>query len=145
MRAHVLEGIFELDLFGARDPILGNGGGSELLIQDDVRRGLNVTFTASASLSTPLKSLFRVRTILTALASLVSSLDVRTTFVTCNTTCDFKHWWARIRLDSLALSVWSASTNYALCHGKEKWHYQKRLSNPQRFRADVGAVVAPSS
>ena len=36
LRAHVLERIPEVDLFRHRDTILGDGGGAELLVEDDV-------------------------------------------------------------------------------------------------------------
>ena len=36
LRAHVLEGVLELDVAGDRHPVVGDGGRPELLVQDDV-------------------------------------------------------------------------------------------------------------
>ena len=36
LRAHVLERVLELDLLGDRHAVLGDGGGAELLVEDDV-------------------------------------------------------------------------------------------------------------
>ena len=36
LRAHVLELVFELDLLGDRDAVLGDGRGAERLVEDDV-------------------------------------------------------------------------------------------------------------
>ena len=50
--AHVLVGIVELDLLGHRDTVLGDGRGTELLVEDDVATGgPRVALTARASLS----------------------------------------------------------------------------------------------
>src|SRR6185503_1342926 len=36
LRAHVLEGILEVDLLGHRHAVLGDSGGAELFVEDDV-------------------------------------------------------------------------------------------------------------
>jgi hypothetical protein len=36
LRAHVLERILQVDLLGHRHTVLGDGGGAELLVEDDV-------------------------------------------------------------------------------------------------------------
>ena len=36
LRAHVLERVLEVDLLGHRHAVLGDGGGAELLVEDDV-------------------------------------------------------------------------------------------------------------
>jgi len=54
LSADILKRILEVDFLGYRDAVLGDGGGSKLLLDDDVAAlGPSVALTASARMFTP--------------------------------------------------------------------------------------------